>query len=290
MPPPASVRPLRPGRVPSRCQSRRASKVNSEGVGSGLSALSGNPAKESPFRDTSTTSMGENPQDNQRSTDSSSVNTNGMTRAEDAETQALPDRRSSSAHAETPAHPGSGGDRKPRHKVKAGLIQPKAQASAEGTSLAESAEAFSLNSDKEQGSASLNGTGPPRTVPERDTRPGALHILEEAWTCMPTFTTDHNAGFCSQVAENMLLSLLAVPLLMVSRPLPRVLCLHTGGTLGMDAEQSYEPDGVDGHVHLKPGTGGSFSPAGALRPGQCCLAVHSPGRAAFLCCCLGCKF
>ncbi|EIE25265.1 Asparaginase/glutaminase [Coccomyxa subellipsoidea C-169] len=65
----------------------------------------------------------------------------------------------------------------------------------------------------------------------------------------------------------MLLSLLAVPLLMVSRPLPRVLCLHTGGTLGMDAEQSYEPDGVDGHVHLKPGTGGSFSPAGALRPG-----------------------
>ncbi|CAL8461743.1 g1274 [Coccomyxa elongata] len=58
-----------------------------------------------------------------------------------------------------------------------------------------------------------------------------------------------------------------VPLLMVSRPLPRVLCLHTGGTLGMDAEQSYEPDAVDGHVQLKPGTGGSFSPAGALRPG-----------------------
>ncbi len=36
----------------------------------------------------------------------------------------------------------------------------------------------------------------------------------------------------------------------------------------MDAEQSYEPDAVDGHVQLKPGTGGSFSPAGALRPGQ----------------------
>ena len=36
----------------------------------------------------------------------------------------------------------------------------------------------------------------------------------------------------------------------------------------MDAEQSYEPDGVDGHLQLKPGTGGSFSPAGALRPGQ----------------------
>ena len=36
----------------------------------------------------------------------------------------------------------------------------------------------------------------------------------------------------------------------------------------MDAEESYEPDGVDGNVHLKPGTGGSFSPAGALRPGE----------------------
>jgi hypothetical protein len=46
----------------------------------------------------------------------------------------------------------------------------------------------------------------------------------------------------------------------------------------MDAEESYEPDGVDGHVHLKPGTGGSFSPAGALRPGNCC----SPGLCADL--------
>ena len=60
----------------------------------------------------------------------------------------------------------------------------------------------------------------------------------------------------------------AEPLLLVSRPLPAVLCLHTGGTLGMDPEASYEPDAVDGHVHLKPGTGGSFSPKGALRPGQ----------------------
>ena len=37
---------------------------------------------------------------------------------------------------------------------------------------------------------------------------------------------------------------------------------------GMDPEASYEPDTFDGHVHLKPGTGGSFSPPSALRPGR----------------------
>ena len=35
-----------------------------------------------------------------------------------------------------------------------------------------------------------------------------------------------------------------------------------------DPSASYEPDAVDGHIHLKRGTGGSFSPAAALRPGQ----------------------
>ena len=120
---------------------------------------------------------------------------------------------------------------------------------------------------------------------------------------------------------------------MVSRPLPRVLLLHTGGTLGvipyhalcnaiysitlsmlqdttlamhteketcwcalhqgnpclacsshshmctpmcacgrhlsgMDPETSYEADTLDGHVQLKHGTGGSFSPPSALRPGR----------------------
>ena len=35
-----------------------------------------------------------------------------------------------------------------------------------------------------------------------------------------------------------------------------------------DPSASYEPDALDGHIHLKRGTGGSFSPAAALRPGQ----------------------
>ena len=50
-------------------------------------------------------------------------------------------------------------------------------------------------------------------------------------------------------------------------------CVHVGVICaGMDPEASYiEPDTVDGHVHLKPGTGGSFSPPSALRPGR-----HSP--------------
>eukprot|EP00951_Prasinocladus_malaysianus_P030233 scaffold283591_cov44-Prasinocladus_malaysianus.AAC.1 len=46
------------------------------------------------------------------------------------------------------------------------------------------------------------------------------------------------------------------PMLYVTKPLPRVLVLHTGGTLGMDPESSYET-GVDG-TQLKTGTGGNY--------------------------------
>lgn len=52
------------------------------------------------------------------------------------------------------------------------------------------------------------------------------------------------------------------PLLYVTRPLPRVLLLHTGGTLGMDPEESFEAR-TTGEVSLKSGTGGSYS--GGLR-------------------------
>lgn len=50
---------------------------------------------------------------------------------------------------------------------------------------------------------------------------------------------------------------------MVPRPLPSVLIIHTGGTLGMDPAASYEPD-VDGREKLK--RGGSFK--GTLGPGE----------------------
>ncbi|KAL3140699.1 hypothetical protein ABBQ32_005255 [Trebouxia sp. C0010 RCD-2024] len=53
------------------------------------------------------------------------------------------------------------------------------------------------------------------------------------------------------------------PLIMVPRPLPSVLIIHTGGTLGMDPAASYEPD-VDGREKLK--RGGSFK--GTLGPGD----------------------
>ena len=40
-----------------------------------------------------------------------------------------------------------------------------------------------------------------------------------------------------------------------------------------DPNASYESDILDGPMHLKRGTGGSFSPAAALRPGE--LLMHS---------------
>lgn len=63
---------------------------------------------------------------------------------------------------------------------------------------------------------------------------------------------------------------------MVSRPLPRVLILHTGGTLGMDVAASYVDTG-GAHPELKQGTGGEYLPVvagnggaggGGLAPGS----------------------
>ncbi|DBA87625.1 TPA: hypothetical protein ACH3X1_004640 [Trebouxia sp. C0004] len=53
------------------------------------------------------------------------------------------------------------------------------------------------------------------------------------------------------------------PIIMVPKPLPSVLIIHTGGTLGMDPIASYEPD-VDGKERLK--AGGTFK--GTLGPGD----------------------
>ncbi|PSC69818.1 L-asparaginase 1 [Micractinium conductrix] len=60
------------------------------------------------------------------------------------------------------------------------------------------------------------------------------------------------------------------PIVLVARPLPRVLLLHCGGTMGMDAAASYVQD-VEGHMVLKQGTGGMYHKPGrseALRPGK----------------------
>lgn len=69
----------------------------------------------------------------------------------------------------------------------------------------------------------------------------------------------------SSLAKPQPRALLERPTVIVAKPLPRVLILHTGGTLGMDVEQSYEIDPVEGGMHLKRGTGGSY---GGLRPGD----------------------
>lgn len=57
------------------------------------------------------------------------------------------------------------------------------------------------------------------------------------------------------------------PLVLVRRPLPSVLILHTGGTLGMDPSKSFEQDVSNPYnqPELRHGTGGHY---GGLRPGQ----------------------
>ena len=50
----------------------------------------------------------------------------------------------------------------------------------------------------------------------------------------------------------------------ITRPLPRVLVVHTGGTLGMDPGVSYQID-ASGKPVLAAGTGGTY--AGGLKPG-----------------------
>ncbi|GAX86245.1 hypothetical protein CEUSTIGMA_g13657.t1, partial [Chlamydomonas eustigma] len=51
----------------------------------------------------------------------------------------------------------------------------------------------------------------------------------------------------------------------VTKPLPKVLILHTGGTLGMDVESFEEAENI--HVKLRHGVGSS-SYAGGLKPGS----------------------
>ncbi len=59
------------------------------------------------------------------------------------------------------------------------------------------------------------------------------------------------------------------PTLMVTKPLPRVLLLHTGGTLGMDPAASYDAGlAGDDAVQLKEGTGGVYPTAKQLQPGR----------------------
>jgi hypothetical protein len=67
------------------------------------------------------------------------------------------------------------------------------------------------------------------------------------------------------------------PLLVVTKPLPRVLIMHTGGTLGMDPQASYE-SGTKG-VSLRRGTGGVYAGAppswAECVKRLCILVVHN---------------
>lgn len=68
------------------------------------------------------------------------------------------------------------------------------------------------------------------------------------------------------------------PVLFETRPLPRVLVLHTGGTLGMDPNASFihsssgDGPGSDGEgaasTHLREGTGGVYRSVSQLQPGR----------------------
>ena len=91
----------------------------------------------------------------------------------------------------------------------------------------------------------------PRTAPAKAATAAAATTTE---------TLDESSSSSSSPSQQQPQPLLRT----VTRPLPRVLVLHTGGTLGMDVSTSFA-EAADGHVDLVAGTGGNY-PAG-LRPG-----------------------
>lgn len=83
---------------------------------------------------------------------------------------------------------------------------------------------------------------------------------------------DHNGVSDSDVMQpgsssGRLGATAAAPIVLIAKPLPRVLLLHCGGTLGMDPGESYTED-LEGHVVLREGTGGRYHEptAPALKP------------------------
>ncbi len=83
-------------------------------------------------------------------------------------------------------------------------------------------------------------------------------------------------GFCIINCDSPCLAMCTSgPIIMVPQPLPSVLIVHTGGTLGMDPITSYEPD-VDGRDRLKGG--GTFK--GTLGPGTLFGCGPSPSTLA----------
>ena len=59
------------------------------------------------------------------------------------------------------------------------------------------------------------------------------------------------------------------PIIYQTRPLPSVLILHTGGTLGMSTEAFEEPEDLQGATVFKSGTGSDYTKA--LQPGRLLL-------------------
>lgn len=99
---------------------------------------------------------------------------------------------------------------------------------------------------------------PPPTVPAGVQQPSHSHGPAAATTTAGGSGGAGSSGGSSSAAGT---STMQGPQSIMSHPLPRVLILHTGGTLGMDVEQSFE---VDPHVEphhppvLKKGTGGEY--------------------------------
>lgn len=94
----------------------------------------------------------------------------------------------------------------------------------------------------------------PATSPETETNgtgsPGPASTADSAEPAKPMKRAKRRtARMHTELQES--------PMLMVTKPLPRVLILHTGGTLGMDPSLSYEAK--DEGLHLKPGTGGVYA-------------------------------
>ncbi len=100
----------------------------------------------------------------------------------------------------------------------------------------------------------------------RPRRAAACAALDNGHLVPDTTPPPPNTTPASPVA---LLKQPEAPLVLVRRPLPSVLIIHTGGTLGMDPSKSFEQQDITnphtGPPELRHGTGGHY---GGLRPGQ----------------------
>jgi hypothetical protein len=147
--------------------------------------------------------------------------------------------------------------------------QTAAAAAAAGTPVRRGRKTTAV----QQGAAAAAATPPgPATKP----KPAAAEAAAAAATpagrakSRTRSATESKGGNSSGSGRNSpKVSMVQGPHTALTQPLPHVLILHTGGTLGMDAVQSFEVDPHEVPHHppvLKKGTGGIYGGANCFPP------------------------